>query len=327
MRRPLPIPVEPLSPQRWAKIERSLFSRWQTELQTDEISHPRPPARWARAPWLGAAALAVAAAIGLFVATRSLNGQAVEHASRITTGVEGSHLVLPGMTLDVEPASTVVIGGASDQGQLIVVDRGSILCDVTPRSAKSPLIVQAGAAQVRVVGTRFRVTRNGGSAQVHVEHGVVEVAQAGVITRLTAGQAWPKVPPALPTVSHVETPPSGTAEPAAGSEVAPGPRRSTRPKLSPLPPRPEPVSVAAAQDKFERAARLERSNPREATELYRELERGTDSWARNALYAHGRLEGARGNKAEARRLLQQYLARFPKGANSADARALLETLR
>ncbi len=327
MRRPLPISVEPLSAQRWAKIERSLFTRWQAELDVDEAARPSAPARLGlgKAAWLGAAALALVAAIVTLVATRTFYGGqvGVEHASRITTGADASHLVLPGVAVDVEPASAVVIGGASEHGQLIVVDRGSIVCDVTPRSAKAPLIVQAGAAQVRVVGTRFRVTRDGESARVEVEHGVVEVAQGGAISRVTAGQSWPKPPPPLPSRGQT-TFGDAPEQPQVRPDV-PAPRRSERAKAGPAAPRAAPG--VSSQARFERAARLERSHPREATEIYRELEVGADSWASNALYAHGRLQGALGNKAEARRLLQQYLARFPKGANSADARALLETLR
>jgi TolA-binding protein len=77
---------------------------------------------------------------------------------------------------------------------------------------------------------------------------------------------------------------------------------------------------------FEQATALERSDPGRASRLYRSLESGTDSWARNALYAHGRLEASRGNAGEARRLLERYLERFPRGSNAADARAVLERL-
>jgi TolA-binding protein len=77
---------------------------------------------------------------------------------------------------------------------------------------------------------------------------------------------------------------------------------------------------------FEQATRLERSDPERASRLYRSLESGTDSWAQNALYARGRLAASRGNRAEARRLLQRYLDRFPRGSNAADARAVLERL-
>ena len=60
---------------------------------------------------------------------------------------------------------------------------------------------------------------------------------------------------------------------------------------------------------------------------YRDLSRGRDAWAGNALYALGRLAHDRGDLARARRALTDYLRRFPRGANAADARALLDTLQ
>jgi TolA-binding protein len=78
---------------------------------------------------------------------------------------------------------------------------------------------------------------------------------------------------------------------------------------------------------FERAAALERRDPAQASQLYRSLESGSDSWAKNALYARARLEASRGNHGEARRLLERYIDRFPRGENAEDARAVLERLR
>ena len=78
---------------------------------------------------------------------------------------------------------------------------------------------------------------------------------------------------------------------------------------------------------FEQAAALERRDPARAAKLYAELESSGDSWAQNALYARGRLEASRGNLAEARRLLERYLERFPRGNNADDSRAVLKRLR
>ena len=61
--------------------------------------------------------------------------------------------------------------------------------------------------------------------------------------------------------------------------------------------------------------------------IYRELSRGSGSWAANALYAHGRLELDRGRSRTAEKLLREYLARFESGANATDARRLLGDLR
>src|SRR5262249_27160970 len=58
-----------------------------------------------------------------------------------------------------------------------------------------------------------------------------------------------------------------------------------------------------SQEVYETAARLEVNDAAKALALYRSLESGQDSWAQNALFAHGRLEATRGNHAEARRVL------------------------
>jgi hypothetical protein len=327
MRYPLSVQVEPLSPQRWTKIERSLFSRVEAEMAAGTLSVAsfQP---WARRafPWLVASSLALLVLAMLWLAGgRPADGPgSLTQASRITTGSSGSHLVLRELTLDVDPESTVVIGAATERGMLLVLDRGSVVCDVTPRSASAPLIVQAGAAQIQVVGTRFRVQRDGEAAKVAVEHGVVEVTMNGHVSRVRAGQVWPAAAPAALTSTHtkevVAAPPVEHNEP---SEVR---RSSPRPHASTVAPTTN-ETASSAQARFEQAARLERADPGQATALYRTLETGTDSWAQNALYARGRLEAARGNTTEARKVLERYMARFPKGANHDDARALLQRLR
>jgi FecR protein len=324
MHKAVPVYVEPLSAQRWAKIERGLFLRLDSEAVVDEL--PAVPARrfWLR-PAV-AAALAGAVALALAVGLRRAEPAVGHQLSRITTGATASHLALPGFTVDVEPESTVVIGRASERGVLIVVDRGTIACSVAPRSADAPLIVQAGSAQVRVVGTRFRVTRSGEAARVAVEEGVVEVEAAGRVSRVAAGQVWPAAPADAASSLLAEPLGSARAEPAASGLA---PREASRARAA----RPAAVggtsseSESSTQRRFEQAARLERSDPARALALYRSIGSGADSWAQNAHFAQGRLEAARGSRAEARRVLTAYLARYPQGANADDARAVLERLR
>ncbi len=344
------IEVEPLGEQRWSKLERSLFLRLEREA---DVALPAPirPQRARRSAWLVAAALAGAVAVLSFVTLRSPSQAVLEQPSHITTGPSPSHLALPGLSLDVEPESAVVIGTETTDGLLIVVDRGGIACKVAPRASDAPLIVQAGAVRVRVVGTRFRVTRSGGGARVKVDEGVVEVSALGQTSRVRAGEQWsmPETTRADPTPPAVApgaapTEPSsvaGEGEPAP-TDAAPGetpalvsrphaaPERGTREAHPADAVREEPPSAdtqPSAQAIFEQAAALERGDPGRAARLYGTLESGTDSWAQNALYAHGRLEASLGNRAGARRLLERYLARFPRGSNAEDARAVLERLR
>ncbi|HYQ26733.1 MAG TPA: tetratricopeptide repeat protein, partial [Polyangiaceae bacterium] len=177
------------------------------------------------------------------------------------------------------------------------------------------------------------VTRTGEKARVAVEHGVVEVAAEGRVSRVGAGQVWPAEAPAVAPSSATTTDALGTVgeQPVTGEQPVietnqkspsaggANPSGASSPRNI--------ASGEAAQARFESASALERSDPARAIELYRGLESGSDSWAQHALYAHGRLEAARGNRAQARQLLERYLTRFPKGPNSVDARSVLERLR
>src|SRR5688572_6987834 len=117
MKTPIRIEVEPLSDQRWAKIERGLIGR--VELENLE-SHTGPARRHlgVRA-WL-VAAVVVGALAALILAVREVPERAaLEHPSRITTGQTPSHLALVGLAIDVEPQSAVVVSPETEQGLLI----------------------------------------------------------------------------------------------------------------------------------------------------------------------------------------------------------------
>jgi hypothetical protein len=331
------IEVEPLSDQRWSRIERSLVARLESEAVHAPSAASAPRRRVGARAWLLAAALAGALVGALFAIGTVPDRAVVEHPSRIATGATASHLALPGLSLDVEPQSAVVVSPESPQGLLIVVDRGSITCDVAQRPSDSPLIVQAGAARVRVLGTRFSVTRLGESARVAVQQGVVEVSATGRSQRVRAGETWPgdeaKSAPTDPALAPgvaapapadpAERAPASGQKPTSGAPGARAPEHAAAPEVD----SPEPAPPPSRQATFEEATGLERSAPERALSLYASLESGGDSWAQNALYARGRLQASRGNGAEARILLERYLERFPRGSNAEDARAVLKRLK
>jgi hypothetical protein len=246
------------------------------------------------------------------------------------------------VSLDVDPQSAVVVDNEARQGLLILLDRGSIVCEVAPRSPDAPLIVQAGAMRVRVIGTRFSVTRVGDSAQVKVSHGTVEVSVLGQSRRVHAGEVWPPAVPAsrASADSEASAAPIDFSAPAPTSTAAAVPSARPRSSSSQRRTAPEKNAVASTERAtdadqkrrsrqlvFEQAAALERSDPARASELYRSLEAGGDSWSQNALYARGRLAASRGNAVEARVVLSRYLERFPHGSNAEDARAVLQRLK
>jgi hypothetical protein len=175
-----------------------------------------------------------------------------------------------------------------------VLERGAARFSVPPRERRPAFVVQAGDVRVEVVGTRFRVERVQGSANVQAYEGVVRVTAGGRSTLLRHGDRWP-LPSAAP------------------------------PMPEPVP-EPVPDRSPAASKRFEQAALLEASDPELALRLYRDLSAEGGRWGENALYAMGRLEMERGRRAAASRILRSYLARHPQGANASDARALLKRL-
>jgi FecR protein len=386
MKKLLHVEVEPLSERQWAKIDRSLMARSQLEGRSVGNGRKQPAARFPNlSTWLAAGLAVSLLAVVLLTMTGAPVPSTVEHPSRIATGQSASHLAFPGLAVDVEPQSAVLVGAETPIGLLLVLDRGSIVCQVAPRPTGAPLIVQAGAVRVKVVGTRFRVLRQGEGAAVEVYEGVVEVTAAGHSLRLHAGQRWPEQvvsPPSEPSgvaatnpmaelaaerpgepvdtagrseSEAVSTPASQALSGAAQSARAKEGNRNASPASAPMgsaklraskPKAPTHVSkpesaasdgspkakteVAArsgSQALFEQATALERSDPARASRLYRDLESGNDTWAQHAAYARGRLAAARGDSAEARRLLERYLDRFPRGSNAHDARAVLQRLR
>jgi hypothetical protein len=99
------------------------------------------------------------------------------------------------------------------------------------------------------------------------------------------------------------------------------------PAPQPLAPTATSRAPATPQEIYESAARLEARDPDAALAIYARLASGSGAWAANALYAEGRLRADRGQQAEGKRLLSEYLTRFPQGPNATDARDLLSRLR
>jgi TolA-binding protein len=165
-------------------------------------------------------------------------------------------------------------------------------------------VVQAGEVLVRVVGTRFEVGRSDAGAVVSVTEGIVLVENAGRRVRLGPGDRW----------SEAEPEPTGETRARSSKRVT----RSLEHRRKDSP---------TAGELFDRAASLEASDPTGALDLYERVSRAGGRWAASASFARARLLVEQGQSAEAQRLLERYVRRYPRGTNVADARRLLSVLR
>ena len=303
------LPVEPLDESSFDRIARRLEP-------TETVVPAQSPVRSRRWPVF---AVAAAAACGAAAAWFVLKPQELP-LSHVVTEAAPSRVVAGAVVLDVGPFSSLTYEGDLH----VVLEKGHVLCDVMPRGTRPPVVVDAGDVSVRVIGTRFAVYREGASARVEVEHGVVQVVRGGQTARVAAGEKWPVA------VQEVEAPEPQTPEPAAPepkqpAHVTPPPvHRHTTP---PPPKHAATPTTPSARERYEAAARMESSDPAAARTMYAELAKGDDAWAQNALYAEARLAHEQGRKDEAARLCRQYLARFPSGANAQDAREMLDRLK
>jgi hypothetical protein len=358
--------VEPLAEPRWARIRNAVYERIATDADaTGPVAARRsPPLRegassTVHAPawrvWTAAAAVVIAVTMAS-LAYRSVTarGGRLADPSRIATGDAASHVVLDGLTLDVAAESAVVVSGDATRGILVVLDRGSVTLDVEPRAARAGFVVQAGEVRVRVVGTRFGVSRWMDRASVEVERGIVEVDASGRTVQVHAGETWrsadsvgvvgaPSVSASVTAVAAMApsprtpvdaTPPEHVEHARVrrhASEAPVGASRTTDKAAASAPDpaaaRPMPPQQPSSQQLYETAAQLEVSDPPRAIALYRQVVARGDSWLADALFAQGRLEAERGAQAQARATLTEYLARFPRGSNADDARLLLDRTR
>jgi hypothetical protein len=306
------VDVEPLSEQRWSRIERELFER----VGRGEANADAPAeCVGVRLRWRMSAALVLAGAVA------AIGGAAAWHAlgpsrevatapSRISTEAAGSHVSVGESVLDLAAQSTLLVSGDDAHGVVVILERGRVEVEVPPRLGRPSFVVEAGDVHVRVVGTHFAVARNAADVVVEVQHGVVEVSEGTSHVDVHAGERWPAIAsstslaPSAPPTATTEAIPTATPSASAVSSALPKPR-----------------------DLYESASRLEASRPDQAIAIYRDLAAKGGSWGMNALFAQARLEMDRGHHDEARRLLRDYLARYPAGPNANDARQLLERVR
>jgi hypothetical protein len=328
-----PPPVEPLGELGWARIERAVWA----ELDAAPSPESLVPARSRKAMWIaiGVSAAAAAAAAGVFALSRGdapapVVAQAPAAPQWVVTGAGSSEVTFGDARIAVAPRSAVVLNGGADDGVLVVIDRGAADFEVAPRVGRPKFVVQAGEVSVRVIGTGFRVERVGDGAKVAVSHGTVEVVTPGETARVTAGETWPSE-----LAAGTAAPDAGLGEPSADLDMDPiavgrdhprAPKKPAPAQTAPQDARPAPAIDDDAR-RFAAATAIEAGDPIAALVEYRRLASGDGPWAANALYAEGRLLYERRDDDAARAALTEYLHRFPRGANAADARALISRLQ
>jgi hypothetical protein len=319
MKRDEKFPIEHLSDEAWLRIEQRLFDPAVGQLR-GLAPAPRPTSSTGRWLVLAAAALLLVAGLG----ARSLwRGEATHASRRLVAGELAVESLLGDATVRLEPGGVAQLHERAGDGARVVLERGAARFAVPPRKARPRFIVQAGEVRVEVVGTRFRVSRQGERVNVSDDEGKVRVVAFGKSVLLQPGMSW-SYPPATSASSapHVST----AAQPArAPSAPDPDPRATSAAPAAPLR-RTKAPAEPDVRARFEQAARLEASDPERALEGYRSLAQGTGAWAETALYAEGRLLLERGQRARAVPLLRGYLRKYPRGGNAADVRSLLSRL-
>lgn len=188
-----PPPVEPMSDVSWARIERGLWSRIDSGA-TDALPET-PRRRWL---WIAVPTLAVAAVAAILVGTGVVSPREEAPAtawvdpsepSRVVAGSAPTAVSFGDAHIDLSAQSAIVMsreGGSPS----VLLERGVASFAVAPRVDRAPFVVRAGDTVVRVVGTRFAVSRSDEQITVAVEHGLVDVQFRGSTQRVGAGQTW-----------------------------------------------------------------------------------------------------------------------------------------
>jgi len=314
-----PPPVDALSDGAWARVERALWLR----LDQDADAPAPAPRRRLRWPWV-AVPIAAFAAVVLVVATRALSVPAKDDPARVVAGAAPSSVSFGDAHIALEARAAILM--EADR-HTVLLETGAAWFTVAPRGDRPAFEVRAGDATIRVIGTRFRVARDGEQIGVEVDHGIVGVEFRGSRVELGSGQSWSSVAP-----DRSLSPPDGglasvtpSPAPAIAAPSTPSPEVAAAPPMPPAAPKPASACDADCA-RYQALAKLEVTQPEVAIKGYLALSQGSGTWAAVSLFAAGRLAADR-HDVRARALLSIYLHRFPAGANAADAAELLTRLK
>lgn len=199
-----------------------------------------------------------------------------------------------GSQVAVAPSSEVKLVSADEFEVVLIVEGGRATFDVQKNPSRR-FVVRADSVEVRVVGTKFTVQRDGHDVAVTVLRGIVEVREGEIVKRLTAGEHWNRGP-------ELALAPEPESDVIEGEEEGPPPsrspprvrRKSRREVTSVEPPRPaassfelptvDPPAVTSTEpapaDTFAAAMRARGSgHAKEAMTLFQQV---TERWPSSA---------------------------------------------
>ena len=209
-------------------------------------------------------AVAAVAAIGLiaFFTVRYVDEETAPSAvaARPEPGAVDSRFELPdGSSVETRAHTEVRLAHRATDEVRLILDRGEARFDVE-RNHERRFIVEAGSVEVRVIGTRFTVSRSiiDDVVEVSVERGVVEVTASGQTRRLHARERWRS--------TDAETSDDATSVDETTEAQARGAATSPRPTRRPAP------SSMDAGSLLEAAAEARRTgHPARAARHYEQL--------------------------------------------------------
>lgn len=355
------LPIDPLSSATRLQLRDRVLAQLEVQQRVGMVAPVRPmrSTRVAIGLVLVGAAAALVLTVVLGRSSTSPPLLTASSESRFVSGEAPSTIDLGSASVHLAKHSIASVEGNDRTGISVRLERGRVDCKVAPRAGRPPFRVIAAGVRVEVVGTQFAVEESRGAVSVAVSEGIVRVAHQGRELELRAGERWSShaaAPEASPATTAEETEQAteniemaelefarnshprggGSAKKVPEKTGHPideaGPRDLRTPGADLQPPTDKAVPDEVTADRkqgdrelFARATALEASAPQEAMGLYRQVEGRGGAWAPNALFARARLELAHGDKDQGRRLLRQYVERYPNAPNAAMARRLLET--
>ncbi len=319
-----PLPVAELIVPRWdaARSEQTLAGVHRKRARR---------ARSERVLMLASAALLLLLVVSFVVRGRMQARGGVALEGRNVLFGDGSSVRL------LDAASVLDVGAASEASVEVALRSGAAEFEITP-NPKRRFIVQAGPAEISVLGTHFRVTRSGERVRVEVTHGRVSVKYAAGARLLTDGESnW--FPPA--ELADAANAPASAAASATSSAEEPAPElmdgASAAASAAP--------TTSAPDANFDRGRFLAHATQREYAQAYALIERSPEVVGSSASDLLLAADAARfsGHPAEATKFLQRitrehahestaplaaftlgrlYLSQLAEPAKAADAFAL-----